>query len=56
MAGRDIGFEYRWQRAPLSERLAAPLVRAFMRRGTARAMRRLEEQLRAREGARTRAA
>ena len=37
-----------WQQAPLSERLAAPLVRAVLRRGNERAMERLAEQLAAR--------
>jgi hypothetical protein len=40
-----VVFEYRWQSAPLSERLAAPLVRSVLRRGNQRAMRRLAEQL-----------
>jgi carbon monoxide dehydrogenase subunit G len=43
--GTRIVFEYAWQRAPLSERLASPLVRAVLRRGNQRAMRRLAEQL-----------
>jgi carbon monoxide dehydrogenase subunit G len=43
--GTRITFQYAWQRAPLSERLAAPLVRAIMRRGNRRAMRRLAERL-----------
>jgi carbon monoxide dehydrogenase subunit G len=40
-----ITFEYSWQRAPLSERVAAPLVRSVLRRANARAMQRLSEQL-----------
>ncbi len=36
-----IAFEYRWLEAPLSERIAAPLVRGFMRRQNQRAMDRL---------------
>jgi Polyketide cyclase / dehydrase and lipid transport len=40
-----IVFEYSWQQAPLRERLAAPLVRAVLRRGNERAMRRLADQL-----------
>lgn len=40
-----VAFEYAWQRAPLSERVAAPLVRAILRRGNQRAMERLAEQL-----------
>jgi carbon monoxide dehydrogenase subunit G len=43
--GTRIAFEYAWQKAPLSERLAAPLVRAFLRRGNELAMTRLAEQL-----------
>jgi carbon monoxide dehydrogenase subunit G len=41
----QVSFEYRWQRAPLSERLAAPLVRAIMRRNLERSMQRLAGQL-----------
>jgi carbon monoxide dehydrogenase subunit G len=40
-----IAFEYAWRTAPLSERMAAPLVRAILRRGNERAMTRLAEQL-----------
>lgn len=40
-----IVFEYAWQRAPASERIASPLVRAVLRRGNERALRRLSEQL-----------
>jgi hypothetical protein len=40
-----IVFEYSWQQAPISERLTAPLVRAYLRRGNQRAMQRLAEQL-----------
>ena len=43
--GTRITFQYAWQQAPLSERIAAPLVRAIMRRGNERAMQRLAEQL-----------
>ena len=46
-----IAFEYAWQRAPLSERAAAPLIRAILRRGNQRAMERLAEQLALREAA-----
>ena len=45
--GTHIVFEYAWQTAPLSERLAAPLVRATLRRINERAMERLAEQLEA---------
>ena len=47
--GTRIEFEYAWQRAPLSERLASPLVRWFMRRANQEAMRRLAEQFAVRE-------
>ena len=43
--GTRIAFEYAWQTAPLSERLGAPIVRAILRRGNQRAMRRLAELL-----------
>ncbi len=43
--GTRVTFEYSWQQAPLRERLAAPFVRAIMRRGDERAMQRLAEQL-----------
>ena len=43
--GTRIMFEYAWQRAPLSERLASPLVRGILRRGNERSMRRLADQL-----------
>ena len=44
--GTRITFETAWLRAPRSEALAAPLVRAMVRRGNKRAMERLAEQLR----------
>jgi hypothetical protein len=43
--GTRITFEYAWQTAPLSERLAAPLTRAVMRRGSQRALQRLAAEL-----------
>jgi Polyketide cyclase / dehydrase and lipid transport len=46
--GTHIEFEYAWERAPVSERLAAPLVRATLRRANERAMHRLAERLAAR--------
>jgi hypothetical protein len=46
--GTRIAFEYAWRKAPLSERLASPLVRAFIRRSNEVAMTRLAEQLAAR--------
>ena len=49
--GTHIAFEYAWQRAPLSERMAAPLVRNMLRRANERAMARLAEQLAQREPA-----
>ena len=46
--GTRIIFEYAWKQAPLSDRAAAPLVRAILARGNRRAMARLAEQLAAR--------
>jgi carbon monoxide dehydrogenase subunit G len=43
--GTMITFEYAWQSAPLSERLAAPLVRATVRRGLQQSMERLRDTL-----------
>jgi carbon monoxide dehydrogenase subunit G len=40
-----VTFEYSWQRAPVSEWIAAPLVRSVMRRQLERAMDRLAQQL-----------
>jgi hypothetical protein len=40
-----IAFEYAWRRAPLGERIAAPLVRAILASGNKRALARLTEQL-----------
>jgi carbon monoxide dehydrogenase subunit G len=45
--GTRIKFEYSWQQAPLTERLASPLVRGMLRRANERAMQRLAEQLEA---------
>ena len=47
--GTRIEFEYRWRRAPLAERIAAPLVRSIVLRNNRRAMQRLAEQLQARQ-------
>jgi carbon monoxide dehydrogenase subunit G len=47
--GTRITFEYAWQQAPLSERLASPLVRSVLRRGNQRSMQRLAERLPRRE-------
>jgi Polyketide cyclase / dehydrase and lipid transport len=46
--GTRVAFEYAWKQAPLSDRAAAPLVRAILARGNRRAMARLAEQLAAR--------
>lgn len=43
--GTRITFESAWLQVPRSEALAAPLVRAVVRRGNKRAMERLAEQL-----------
>lgn len=43
--GTRVTFEYVWKQAPLSERLAAPIVRRLMRRGIQRGLQRLAEQL-----------
>jgi hypothetical protein len=51
--GTRIEFEYSWQQAPVTERLAAPLARAVVRRANAQALRRLAEELTARERAAT---
>jgi hypothetical protein len=48
-----IAFEYAWKQAPLSERLAAPLVRAILTAANKRAMARLAEHLASRESAYT---
>jgi len=47
--GTRITFESAWLRVPRSEALAAPLVRAMVRRGNQRALERLAGQLRARQ-------
>jgi hypothetical protein len=41
----DVRFQLDYLEAPLSERLAAPLIRAYMRRANAKAMRRLGQTL-----------
>jgi polyketide cyclase/dehydrase/lipid transport protein len=43
--GTRITFEYKWQAAPFSDRVAAPLVRTMLRRANETAMHRLAEQL-----------
>jgi hypothetical protein len=40
-----IAFEYAWKQAPLSERVAGPLVRAILTSANKRALARLAEQL-----------
>jgi hypothetical protein len=47
--GTRITFESAWLHVPRGEALAAPLVRAMLRRGNQRALERLAEQLRARK-------
>jgi carbon monoxide dehydrogenase subunit G len=44
-AGTKVNFEYAWETAPLSERLMAPFVRAYLRRANERALERLAQQL-----------
>ena len=44
-----IAFEYAWKQAPLSDRAAAPVVRAILRRANKRAMARLAEELASRD-------
>jgi hypothetical protein len=46
--GTRISFELAWLEAPVSERLAAPLVRWVVRRNNETSLRRLAEQLRTR--------
>jgi hypothetical protein len=43
--GTRISFEFAWLEAPRHERLAAPLLRVFMHRANAKAMRKLARQL-----------
>ncbi|MCL7366662.1 MULTISPECIES: SRPBCC family protein [Streptomyces] len=43
--GTRVSFTYAWVRAPLPDRLLAPVVRATMRRGNRTAMRRLAAEL-----------
>jgi hypothetical protein len=44
-AGTRISFELAWLEAPLTERIAAPLTRAVVRRADARSLQRLAEAL-----------
>lgn len=43
--GSRVSFTYAWERAPLADRLLAPLVRATMRRANRTVMRRLANEL-----------
>jgi hypothetical protein len=43
--GTHVTFTYAWEQAPAADRVLAPLVRALLRRGNARAMERLAAQL-----------
>jgi carbon monoxide dehydrogenase subunit G len=43
--GTTVSFEYAWQSAPTTERLAAPLVRGLVRRALRRSMERLRDTL-----------
>jgi len=51
--GTHITFEYDWQQAPLSDRVAAPLVRGILARANQRAMARLAERLASHEPVQT---
>jgi polyketide cyclase/dehydrase/lipid transport protein len=43
--GTRVEFAFRWERAPLGDRLLAPLLRAYLRRANARALQRLKALL-----------
>ena len=43
--GTRITFEYDWRKAPLADRVAAPLVRSMMRKANEKAMERLAGEL-----------
>jgi carbon monoxide dehydrogenase subunit G len=43
--GTRVQFTYRWEKAPLPDRVLSPLVRGVLRRGNAKAMSRLAERL-----------
>ena len=43
--GTLVTFTFAWERAPLTDRLGAPLVRAYLRRGNERSLRRLKALL-----------
>jgi hypothetical protein len=44
--GTRIRFKFEWLEVPRHERLAAPLLRVFMRRANGKSLRRLAKQLR----------
>jgi len=44
-SGTRVTFTYKWQRAPLEDRLLAPVVRPMMRRAFQRALERLADEL-----------
>jgi polyketide cyclase/dehydrase/lipid transport protein len=44
--GTRISFRFEWVRAPLAERLAAPVTRSVLRRGNQRSLERLAQRLR----------
>ncbi len=46
--GTRVRFTYAWERAPLPDRVLAPLVRGLLRRGNEKAMSRLAQRLDAR--------
>jgi hypothetical protein len=43
--GTRVRFTYAWEQAPLPDRVLSPLVRGMLKRGNAKAMARLAEQL-----------
>ncbi|MFR0357191.1 SRPBCC family protein [Streptomyces sediminimaris] len=49
--GSHVSFTYAWERAPVADRLLAPVVRAVMRRANRTVMRRLAAELARRESA-----
>jgi len=49
--GTTVSFEYAWQSAPALERVAAPLIRALMRRVLGTTMERLRDTLAAQQPA-----
>ena len=48
--GTDVAFKLEWLEAPRSERLIAPLTRAFVRRTNGKSLRRLKKMLEAAAG------